>query len=138
MKKTNEITKGSNLINDILTSITPIEAAKIEKKMLLAAKIEDAIKAKDWKNIDLLKALGKDNPSIVTKWLSGTHNFTMDTLIELEQALDIRLLDVMEKEERVDIRYRVMVSQSKNSSTVAVNDIGAIGRAHQSDMIYKA
>ncbi len=64
--------------------------------MLIAAKIEDAIKAKCWKNKDLLDVLGKKNASIVTKWLSGTHNFTIDTLVQLEEALEIELINVSE------------------------------------------
>ena len=35
--------------------------------------------------------MGKHSPSLVTKWLSGTHNFTVDTLIELEHVLEIDL-----------------------------------------------
>jgi hypothetical protein len=48
-----------------------------------------------------LRAVGKDNPSIITKWLSGTHNFTVDTLIELQHALDITLLDLADQGETV-------------------------------------
>lgn len=136
MKKTNQNTQKENLIDDILTSISPIEASKIEKKMLLAAKIEDALKAKGWKNQDLLKAIGKDNPSIVTKWLSGTHNFTIDTLIEIEQALDICLLDIEEKEEKVVVKYCVMVSQPKSLSTDLYSFNDLIGSAKKSDTIY--
>jgi len=46
-----------------------------------------------------LSAIGKENSSIITKWLSGTHNFTVDTLVELEQALIIRLIDLSEPED---------------------------------------
>jgi ribosome-binding protein aMBF1 (putative translation factor) len=54
----------------------------------------DHSKSKGWKHKDLLSAIGKENSSIITKWLSGTHNFTVDTLVELEQALNIRLIDL--------------------------------------------
>lgn len=33
-------------------------------------------------------------PSLVSKWLSGTHNFTIDTLTDIQRVLGIRLLDV--------------------------------------------
>ena len=36
----------------------------------------------------------KKQPSVITKWLSGTHNFTIETLIDLEQILNIKLLDI--------------------------------------------
>lgn len=86
----------SELIDEISSSISPLEEKKVEKKMLIAAKIEGAIKAKDWKHADLLKALGKKYPSIITIWLSGTHNFTIDTLIELEEVLGIELINTEE------------------------------------------
>ena len=31
-------------------------------------------------------------PSEITKWLSGTHNFTLDTLTDIEQVLNIKLI----------------------------------------------
>lgn len=46
--------------------------------------------------IDLAKKFGK-SPSEITKWLSGNHNFTVDTLIEIERVLDIKLLAPEEK-----------------------------------------
>ena len=77
-----------------MREISPLEQTKTDTKMIIAAKIDEAMKAKGWKNKDLLEAVGKENPSIVTKWLSGTHNFTVDTLVEIENALGIQLLNV--------------------------------------------
>ncbi len=110
MKKTNnmEMKKG-NLLEELLASITPVEQAKIDAKMLLAAKIADGMKAKGWNNSDLLKAIEKVSPSLVTKWLSGTHNFTSDTLVELEHALGIQLLDLNEKKTPVVVYYTISV-----------------------------
>ncbi|MGF1637323.1 MAG: multiprotein-bridging factor 1 family protein [Cyclobacteriaceae bacterium] len=78
----------------------------------MAAKIDEAIKAKGWKKIDLLNALGRDNQSIITKWLSGTHNFTMDTLIDLERVLDVSLLNLETRKEKLVLRFHVEVSQA--------------------------
>lgn len=107
----------SNLIGDFLNSITPVEQAKADAKMLIAAKIADAMKVKKWKNKDLLEAVEKDNPSIITKWLSGTHNFTMDTLIELEHALNIKLLHLTDRKEEVVVKYHVVVKKEVQLST---------------------
>jgi len=84
--------KKRHTISDVLSSISPQEAKRIENRMLVAAKIDDAMKAKGWKNIDLISAMGKSNPSEVTRWLSGTHNFTIDTLTDLSYVLDVDLL----------------------------------------------
>jgi transcriptional regulator with XRE-family HTH domain len=116
MKKTNPETYNSQIIDALFDEITPIEQEKIDKRMLLAAKIQDAIKAKGWKNKDFLEALGKDNPSIITKWLSGTHNFTTDTLVEIEHALGIRLLNLEEPKEQTIIEYHLVITQKAHLS----------------------
>jgi transcriptional regulator with XRE-family HTH domain len=102
-------TKTGNLLDELLASITPLEQSKVDTKMLLAAKIADGMKAKGWKNKDLLEAVGKENPSVITKWLSGTHNFTTDTLVELEDALDIKLLSLDEKKAELVWVYQISV-----------------------------
>jgi len=108
-------TVSTKFIDDLLDSIDPIEQAKTDAKMLIAAKISDALKEKGWRNKDLLKALNKENPSVITKWLSGTHNFTVDTLVELGHVLSINLLDLSEPEEKVVIYYH-SVSQKAQTS----------------------
>ncbi|MCD4772496.1 MAG: hypothetical protein K8R41_03820 [Bacteroidales bacterium] len=102
---------NSKIIDDLLSSISPEVSRKIERKMLIAAKIDDALKVKGWKKKDLLKALDKKNPSIITKWLSGTHNFTLDTLIDLESVLDINLLDLEKKQEQVPLNFHIVLNQ---------------------------
>lgn len=84
----------NSILADFLDNISDLDQKKTDTRMLIAAKIDDAIKAKGWKKKDLLEAMGKKTPSIVTKWLSGTHNFTIDTLVELEDILDIQLLNL--------------------------------------------
>lgn len=100
----------STLLSSLLSEIDPIEQKKTDAKMEIAAKIADAMAAKGWKNKDLLQAVGKDNPSIITKWLSGTHNFTIDTLVELEQALSISLIN-REVKNPVVVEYHLHISQ---------------------------
>ena len=76
----------SDIINQVLKEISKDDAEKIRNRMLLAAKIEDGFKAKGWKKLDFAKKLNK-KPSVITKWLSGTHNFTIDTLWDIERLL---------------------------------------------------
>lgn len=108
MKKLN-----SPIIDSLLNEIDPLDQAKTDAKMELAAKICRAMEAKSWKKKDLLRAVGKDNPSIITKWLSGTHNFTLETLIDLEIALDIKLID-KEVNQKPIMEYRIHVSSERS------------------------
>lgn len=95
-------TYQSELIDDLLEDISPEEQEKTDKKMMLAAKIAQAIKEKGLKKNEFAGLLGK-RPSEISKWLSGTHNFTIDTLMDIERVLSIRLLET--KQRSIDTSY---------------------------------
>lgn len=117
--KTNKIeTYTSDTIDNLLDAVTSLEQFKIDNKMLIAAKIADAMKAKGWNNSQLLTAVKKANPSVITKWLSGTHNFTVDTLVELEHALGIKLLDLEGKEKEIVREFYINVSQKVEANSI--------------------
>ena len=60
------------------------------KLMQIAVNLDEARIAKGWKKNQLAEALGVDR-SLITKWLSGSHNFTIDTLVQLSTTLDVEL-----------------------------------------------
>lgn len=103
---------NSSLIDEIVESISPKEEKRIRSKMLLAAKIEDAMKAKGWNKTELLKATGQKNASVATKWFSGTHNFTHDTLFDIQEALGVNLLSINDATEEVIVTYHVIVQSA--------------------------
>ena len=101
MKTMNKLnTYNSNLIDELLQGISPEELERTKKRMLLAVRIDDAITEKGWKKKDFAKALDK-TPSEITKWLSGTHNFTLDTLFDIERVLNIRLVQIENKQPEI-------------------------------------
>ncbi len=91
---------NSNIIDEMLDEISQEDFDKTTRKMKLAVKIADAIKHNGWKKNEFAK-IAKQQPSVISKWLSGTHNFTTDTLIDLENILNIKLLYVDQKSESV-------------------------------------
>lgn len=42
---------------------------------------------------DFAKLLGK-NESEISKWMRGTHNFTISTIVKIEQALGCKILSI--------------------------------------------
>jgi transcriptional regulator with XRE-family HTH domain len=94
-----------NKIKDILNSISSEEKAEIENNMLLAAKIYKAMKARGWSKLQFMKAVNKKNPSIITKWFSGTHNFTVNTLYEIERVLNIELVNKTNPDNQLEANY---------------------------------
>lgn len=89
-------TYNSEIIKDLLSETSADELSRTEKKMLLAVRIADAVKKKYRHRNDFAAAIGK-KPSEISKWLSGTHNFTAETLFEIERVLEIQLITLEHK-----------------------------------------
>lgn len=102
---------SSKVLGALLKEISPKEQARTESRMLLAAKIDEARKAKGWNQNEFAEQMGKQ-PSEISKWLSGTHNFTVETLWDIEEVLGIDLISIQEKESKVIkvVEYRIVVS----------------------------
>lgn len=123
----------SSILDEILGTITPQEAEKARKRMLLAARIDDGIKAKGWKKIDLAKVLNKQ-PSEISKWLSGTHNFNSDTLFDIEEILNIGLvtLDNVPKEQVIKFYLEVnevVITPSKMDYSIFISSFASIDQS---------
>ena len=61
------------------------------KKMSLAKKIYESMLKCGMNQKDFAERQKK--PSEISKWLSGTHNFTIETIYEIEKVLNINLLN---------------------------------------------
>ena len=101
-----------DFIDDILEEISPVEMKKIEQRMLNAEKIRKAMDAKGWNNTKLLEALNMKSPSIITKWLSGTHNFTQDTLVEIGEVLEINFFETIEQKITIEFSFPVLENKT--------------------------
>jgi transcriptional regulator with XRE-family HTH domain len=106
-----DVNYSSDLVGELLSAIKPEEQEQIDYKMKLAAKIYEGLKAKGWKSLQLADALHLKSPSLVSRWLSGTHNFTVDTLVDIQRVLGIRLIDVesLERPPTLNVAFTVSV-----------------------------
>lgn len=114
----------SKLIDGLLSEITPLEQERTNKRMQLAAKIDEALKKRGWSQKLLSEKLSKQ-PSEISKWLSGTHNFTTDTLFDLEQVLDIVLVDVKENPIVQVVNVLEITISESNPSYLFVKGLGS-------------
>ena len=108
----------STILSELIQSTSPEELAKTESKMRLAVKIGDAIKHNGYSKSEFAQKINKNN-SEISKWLSGTHNFTHDTLILLEQELNMTLINSevvpeFKVSEKVALETAVIVKNSFN------------------------
>lgn len=105
---------SSQFLKQLMAERNRAQTTRVRNRMRLAAKISDAMKAKGWKKIDLANAMSK-KPSVITKWLSGTHNFTSDTLTDIEIILSMKLLSL--KLDEIVIRFETSLVQVLDEET---------------------
>lgn len=108
----------SQLIDSILDN-SKEEFEMTKERMLLAARIKKQMNKLGMKNSDLAKALNLRSTSIVTKWLSGNHNFTSNTLFSIQKIIGIRLIN-NDSDELIKSQYEFMVKFDKSKDTLEV------------------
>lgn len=81
------------VFKDALDSVPTAVRREVSLSFDIADRIDQVLKQKGWSQADLAKATGKKAP-VVTRWVSGSHNFTIRTISEIESALgeDILLI----------------------------------------------
>lgn len=104
----------SVLLSELLSEISPQEQEKTNKRMSLAVQIDEARIRKAWSKKELADRMGK-RPSEITKWLSGTHNFTTETLFDLEYHLDAKFVNVEEKQREQILHFHFNLTQKINT-----------------------
>lgn len=80
-----------DFLEELRNETSPQMSQQISKRMKLAAQIDDVLISRGLTNQEFAFMMGK-KPSEITRWLSGTHNFTTETLWEIERVLQIQLL----------------------------------------------
>lgn len=91
--------RNSEILNKLRSKRDFQETKRTRISMLLAARISRAIKDRNWSKIEFAGKIGK-SPSVISKWLSGTHNFTSDTISDIQEALSIQLFNLEKEEDR--------------------------------------
>ena len=108
----------SSIIGDILANSPSYKYEQTRTKMLIAARIGDRLKVLEWTNKDLAKEMSKQ-PSEVTKWLSGTHNFTVDTLVQISDVLGIKLSQLIDKHQvQTVFKTKIVIASSSNFQSI--------------------
>jgi transcriptional regulator with XRE-family HTH domain len=106
----------SPVLNEILAESTPLEAMQTKNKLIVASRIAQVLEEREWNKSELAERLQK-HPSEVTKWLSGTHNFTLDVLSVVCDALGLEISDLLSAESK-QVVYRQSLLLESNASVV--------------------
>ena len=114
MKTMNKARKVSSPLLKSLLDENSKHYRMVERRMRLAGFIADLIEQKGWTNGEFARKMGKQ-PSVISKWLSGTHNFTTETLWEIEEVIGEKIIPMALPKSRQEhsVRYTRSLSESK-------------------------
>lgn len=85
--------KRNSIIGARRAIVSPEVRRRVDLTFLIVDRIHSILKEKGLKQKDLASMLGKKE-SEISKWMRGTHNFTIDTITSIENALGTPILQI--------------------------------------------
>ncbi|MGM9833941.1 MAG: helix-turn-helix domain-containing protein [Candidatus Limisoma sp.] len=85
--------KRSSIVEERRRNVNPEVRRMVNLSFKIVDRIHTILETKGLKQKDLALRLGK-NESEISKWMRGTHNFTIDTLVSIEDALGEPIISV--------------------------------------------
>lgn len=105
-----------SIVDELLNETTELEKVQLSDRLDLAIRIEKLIKDQGFKTHKQFADHIHRSVSEVSRWLSGYHNITQNTLSEIAHGLDLRLCDLFNTEVNVQIYSSTQIISSQPSS----------------------
>lgn len=83
--------QATGVLGTLLAQIDERQQARTRNKMIVAARIEDALAERHLTQKEFARLMGRSE-SEISSWLSGERNFTLDTLTDISIVLRTNLL----------------------------------------------
>ena len=90
-ERTNKRTIECEVFRQALADIPAEQKVQFELSFAIADRIDAVLKAKGMSQKKFAEQLGK-RESEISKWLTGRHNFTLQTIAKIETALNCKLI----------------------------------------------
>ena len=85
--------KRSSILEERRKRVNPEIRQSVALSFRIVDRIHEILEEKGLKQKDHALRLGKSEAEI-SKWMRGTHNFTIDTLVSIEDALDAPIVQI--------------------------------------------
>lgn len=85
--------KQSKIIEERRRQVSPEVRERVSLSFQIVDRIHEILVERSLRQKDLALMLGKSEAEI-SKWMRGTHNFTIDTVVAIEEALQAPVLQV--------------------------------------------
>ena len=86
--------KRNSIIEARRAKVSPEIKSRVNLSFMIVDKIHSILEEKGLKQKDLANLLGKKD-SEISKWMRGTHNFTIETIASIENVLGQRIIQVV-------------------------------------------
>lgn len=83
----------AQLFDECLVSVPNDVKLELDMSFAIADKIDMILREKNISQKQLAKKMGKTEAE-VSRWLGGTHNFTLRTIAKISDALGVKLLSI--------------------------------------------
>lgn len=83
----------TQLFDECLATVQNDVKMELDMSFALADKIDMILREKNISQKQLAKKMGKTEAE-VSRWLGGTHNFTLRTIAKISDALGVKLLTI--------------------------------------------
>ena len=83
----------AQLFDECLASVSNDVKMELDMSFAIADKIDMILREKNISQKQLAKKMGKTEAE-VSRWLGGTHNFTLRTIAKISDALGVRLVSI--------------------------------------------
>ncbi|ROT08882.1 helix-turn-helix domain-containing protein [Lepagella muris] len=87
--------KRSSIIEARRAKVSPEVRRRVDLSFLIVDRIHTILEERGLRQKDLASMLDK-NESEISKWMRGTHNFTIETISQIENVLGVHILQVVE------------------------------------------
>ena len=89
--------KRSKVLEERRKHVSGEARERVALSFLIVDRIHEILVQRNLRQKDLAIMLGKSEAEI-SKWMRGTHNFTIDTIVAIEEALQAPVLQVYHEE----------------------------------------
>lgn len=89
--------KRNSLMEECRSFITPEIKENIDFNIDIVNRIFDVLEDKKLTQRDFSRLMGK-NEAEISRWMQGTHNFTINTIRKIEKALGTSIFEVVKKQ----------------------------------------
>lgn len=83
----------AQLFNECVATVSNDVKMELDMSFALADKIDAILREKNISQKQLAKKMGKTEAE-VSRWLGGSHNFTIRTIAKISDALGVKLLTI--------------------------------------------